>query len=251
MKKLLLILLCLPVIGFGQNTAAGKFYLAMGSGPRMSFLSTWTTDIKIEGVDSSSAATSTYWNENTKSKSNSFSINGQFGYFIADGLVTGLGVNYSSSTRKDEAVDDFDGDGYDDEYTYKSTSSSLSLTPFLKYYIDVGNNALFLKTLYQFSPFLKSNTELERNYTSTTFINNNFDSNSKHSRLSFGTGMAFFLTESIAIEPSINYDIIMSTLEDEVYVGYNSITNTNTYDLQEKKETRNSIYFGIAASMYF
>jgi hypothetical protein len=250
MKKLLLILLCLPMIGFGQNTAAGKFYLAMGSGPKMSFLSTWTTDIKIEGVDSITNP-SPSWTENYNSSINNFNIYGEFGYFIVDGLVTGLGVNYSSSTRKDEAVDDFDGDGYDDEYMYKFFSSTLSLTPFLKYYIDVGNNALFLNTSYQFSPFLKSNIELERNYTSITWNDNNYNSNSKYSRLRFGTGMAFFLTESIALEPSINYDITISTLEDEVNVGYNSITNTSTYDLQERKETRNSIYFGIAASMYF
>ena len=53
------------------------------------------------------------------------------------------------------------------------------------------------------------------------------------------------------LQTEINYDIIMNTVEEEVYVGHNVITNTNTYDLQEKKEILNSIYIGIAASMYF
>jgi hypothetical protein len=250
MKKLLLILLCLPMIGFGQKAEAGKFYIAMGSGQDMSFGSSWTTDVKIEGVDSVTS-TSTYYNENYKVKLNNFNIYGQFGYFIVDGLVTGLGVSYNSRTNKTETVDDFDGDGYDDEYTYKSTGSSLSLTPFLKYYIDVGNNALFVKTSYQFSLLNSSKSETEYVYTSSTSFSGSSKSNSKNSRLSFGTGMAFFLTESIALEPSINYDIIMRTLEYERPVGYNPITNTNTYDLQERKETLNSISIGIAASMFF
>ena len=233
------------------KTEAGKFYLSMGSGPQMNLNLQWISDINISGNYLDSTNNSTYWNENLKTTSSRVSIDGQFGYFIADGLVTGLGVSYNSSTRNIETVDDFDGDGYDDKYMYKYTFSSLSLTPFLKYYIDVGHNALFVKTSYQFSPFYNQEWEDEFDYTSYTNITNDSESTLKSSRLDFGTGMAFFLTESIAIEPSINYAILMSTVEQEVYVGYNPNTNNNIYELQEKRQIDNSIYFGIGASMYF
>ena len=74
----------------------------------------------------------------------------------------------------------------------------------------------------------------------------------KTSRLEFGTGMAFFLTESISLEPSVNYALNTYNQEQEVYIGetgypyYNSI-----YDDQERKISTNAFYFKIAASMYF
>ena len=238
------------MIGFGQKTEAGKFYIAIGSGPGMSFSSRWTTDIKIEGVDSITNP-STTWNENYKSNSSNFNIFGRFGYFLVDGLVTGLGVSYYSMTSYTETVDDFDGDGYDDKYADKYTSSSLSLTPFLKYYIDFRNNALFVKTSYQFLPFYNYKTESELDYTSGTNSSNDYERNYKLSRLNFGIGMAFFLNESIALEPSINYAIIINTVEKEVFVGYNPTNNNSNYDLQKKRQIDNSIYFGIGASMYF
>ena len=71
------------------------------------------------------------------------------------------------------------------------------------------------------------------------------------SRLEFGTGMAFFLTESIALEPSVNFALNTYTQEQEVYIGSDPITGNSIYDDQDRKTSTNAFYFKIAASMYF
>jgi hypothetical protein len=101
---------------------------------------------------------------------------------------------------------------------------------------------------------LKNSWEWERDYTSMPNDDDDDDESEpyKTSRLEFGAGMAFFLTESISLEPSVNYALNTYTQEQEVYIGDTGPPNyTSIYDDQEKKTSTNAFYFKIAASMYF
>tara|TARA_B110000211_G_C13938176_1_gene490375 strand:- start:102 stop:914 length:813 start_codon:yes stop_codon:yes gene_type:complete len=270
MKKLFTILCAaMLTIGLSAQTEAGTFYMSLGnayspmgemqSGPfssifsnssGMSFGNEWITGITVDGDDDDDNGND-YWDKNEKSSTGNFNISGQFGFFVADGLLTGLGIEYASLTMKEEYESDFDGDGQDDEYTSKSSLSSFALSPFVKYYIPLGDNSLFVSSSYTFGSI---NSKWEEGWDYTSSPNQDDDDEGepyKTSRLEFGTGMAFFLTESISLEPSVNFALNTYTQEQEVYIGSDPITGNSIYDDQDRKVSTNAFYFKIAASMYF
>jgi hypothetical protein len=270
MKRILLLMsfVCLTLVGSAQ-TEARTFYMALGnayspmgemqSGPLgsifsnssgMSFGNEWITGITIDGDDDDDNGND-YWDKDSKSKTGNFNISGQFGVFAADGLLLGLGIEYASLTMKDEYEYDNDGDGRDDEYTSKTSLSSFALSPFIKYYITSGQNAVFISSSYT-SGSINSKSEWE--WENTSGYDQDDDDKGepyKTSRLEFGAGMAFFLTESIALEPSVNFALNTYTQEQEVYTGYDPITGNSIYDDQDYTISTNAFYFKIAASMYF
>ena len=169
--------------------------------------------------------------------------------FAADGLLLGLGIEYASLTMKDEYESDNDGDGFDDEYTSKTSLSSFALSPFIKYYITSGQNAVFISSSYT-SGSINSKSEWE--WENTSGYDQDDDDKGepyKTSRLEFGTGMAFFLTENIALEPSVNYAFNRYTQEQEFYI-YNQNTMTGYYDDQDQVISTKAFYFKIAASLF-
>ena len=234
MKRILLLMsfVCLTLVGSAQ-TEARTFYMALGnayspmgemqSGPfssifsnssGMSFGNEWITGITVDGDDDDDNGND-YWDKNEKSSTGNFNISGQFGFFVADGLLTGLGIEYASLTIRDEYESDQDFDGQDDEYKSKNSLSSFALSPFVKYYIPLGDNSLFVSSSYTFGSI---NSKWEEGWDYTSSPNQDDDDEGepyKTSRLEFGTGMAFFLTENIALEPSINYAFNTYTQEFE------------------------------------
>jgi hypothetical protein len=268
MKKLFTILCAVMLtIGLSAQTKSGTFYVSLGNAYSpinqsnylfksngMSFGNEWVTGITIDGDDDDDYGND-YWDKDEKDKTSSFNLGGQFGYFIADGLLTGIGIEYGSFSNMTVDVYDGDGDGYDDEFTYKSKVTSLAFSPFVKYYIPLGQNALFISSSYTFGR-LNSSSESERDYTSSPNTDDDDESEPyKTSRLEFGSGMAFFLTESISLEPSINYAFNTYTQEQEVFIGYAYDQFGNEtgviYDDQDYQVSTNAFYFKIAASMYF
>jgi hypothetical protein len=270
MKKLFTIL-CAVMLTFSLSaqTDAGTFYMALGNayspmgemqnGPLsslfsnssgMSFGNEWITGITVDGDDDDDFGND-YWDKDQKESTGNFNISGQFGFFVTDGLLTGLGIEYASLTMKGLDEYDGDGDGQDDEYTYKNSLSSFAFSPFVKYYIPLGQNAIFINTSYTFGS-INSKSEEETDYTSSP--TDSWDNESepyKTSRLEFGTGMAFFLTESISLEPSVNFALNTYSQEEEVYIGYDPITGNSLYDDQVRAISTNAFYFKIVASMYF
>ena len=137
------------------------------------------------------------------------------------------------------------------EYKSKNSLSSFALSPFVKYYIPLGDNSLFVSSSYTFGS-INSKSEWEWDYTSSPNQDDDDEGEPyKTSRLEFGTGMAFFLTESISLEPSVNFALNTYTQEQEVYIGSDPITGNSIYDDQDRKVSTNAFYFKIAASMYF
>lgn len=269
MKKIFTILCTVMLtISLSAQTEAGTFYMSLGNAyspvnqsnyffnnPGISFGNEWVTGITIDGDDDDDFGND-YWDNNEKNKTSNFNLGGQFGYFITDGLLTGIGIEYGSFSSMTYEEYDMDGDGYDDERTFKSKLNSLAFLPFVKYYIPLGGqNALFLSSSYTFGT-LNQSSEWEFDYTSQPNADDEDEEEPyKTSRLEFGTGMAFFLTESISLEPSVNYALNTYTQEEEVFIGwtYDQFGNIldPIYDDQDRKVSTNAFYFKIAASMYF
>ena len=227
---------------------SGPFASIFSNSSGMSFGNEWITGITVDGDDDDDNGND-YLDKDEKGKIGNFNISGQFGAFAANGLLLGVGVEYARVKVVIEDENDEDGDGMDDEYFSKSVVSSLAFSPFIKYYINVaGANALFLSSSYTFGT-MNSSWEWEQEYTS--FQDQDDDVRAepyKTSRLEFGTGMAFFLTESISLEPSVNYAFNRYTQEIEVLQFSN---NGNSYfDDQDRVMFTNAFYFKIAASMF-
>lgn len=264
MKKIFTFL-CAVILtsSLSAQTEAGTFYMSLGNAyspvnqtnymlrsQGMSFGNEWVTGITLDGDDDDDNGND-YWDKDEKDKSSSFNLGGQFGYFIVDGLLTGVGIEYGSFSNMRYNEYDGDGDGFDDEFTSKDKYTSLAFSPFVKYYVPLGENALFLSSSYTFGT-MNSSFEQESDYTSSP--NEDYDDEAepyKTSRLEFGTGMAFFLTESISLEPSVNYALTTYTQAQESYIGYNPNTGNSIYEDQDRKVSTNAFYFKIAASMYF
>ncbi len=270
MKKLFTILCgAMLTISLSAQTESGTFYMSLGNAysPKgdmqngsylsafsnssgMSFGNEWITGITVDGDDDDDNGND-YWENDQKSSTGNFNISGQFGFFVADGLLTGLGIEYARLTMRDEIEYDQDFDGQDDEYTSKNSLSSFALSPFVKYYIPLGQNAIFINTSYTFGS-INSKSEWEWDYTSSPNQDDDDESEPyKTSRLEFGAGMAFFLTESIALEPSVNFALNTYTQEQEFYTGIDPNTGNSIYDDQDYAISTNAFYFKIAASMYF
>jgi len=265
MKKLFTILSAV-LLTFGlmaQNTGAGTFYMSLGNAyipinqsnfftgrsAGIGYGSEWVTGLTVDGDDDDDNGND-YWDKNSKSRTRNFSIGGQFGFFVANGLLTGVGVEYGTMSDYSYSEADWDGDGRDDEITSVSKYSSLAISPFVKYYIDLGSNSLFISSSYTFGT-LNNSWDDEIEYTSSP--DEDYDDESepyKTARLDFGTGMAFFLTENISLEPSVNYAFNTYTQEREEYVGYNPNTGMDIYDDVERKTKTNAFYFKLTASLF-
>ena len=265
MKKLFgIICIAFATIGAqAQNIDQGTFYISLGNayspisqhsyspqGTGMSMGNEWVTGITIDGDDDNDNG-SDYFGKDEKSSISNFNMTGRFGYFPTDGLLMGIGIEYSSYSLNEYDEYDGDGDGRDDEYTYTFQTNSFAISPFAKYYINLGSNALFLSSSYTFG-LLNRRFEEEEEYTSMGY---DYEDDGEYepistSRLDFGAGMAFFLTENIALEPSVNFAFNTYTQEEEDQF-YNSYMGGYYYDDVEVETKTRAIYFKIAASMYF
>jgi len=226
------------------------FWQFFSNSSGMSLGNEWITGITIDGDDDDDNGND-YWDKDQKSKAGNFNISGRFGFFVTDGLLAGLGLEYARITMTEIWESDYDGDGLDDELMDKTSLSSFALSPFVKYYIALGNNAIFFSTSYTFGSINIKN-EYEYDFTNIPDEDDEDEGEPyKTSRLEFGTGMAFFLTESISLEPSINFALNSYSQEEEVYIGYDPNTGNSLYDDQVRKVSTNAFYFKMAASMYF
>ena len=252
-------------ISLTAQTEAGRTYISLGSAYSpinqsnflfktngMSFGNEWVTGITVDGDDDDNSGND-YWNNDDKDKTTSFNMGGQFGYFIIDNLLLGVGIEYASFSNKSITEVDWNGDGFDDERTRKDKMTSLAFSPFTKYYISLGQNAVFLSSSYSYGT-MKSKYEYIVDYADSSipdFDDDNTDDPYITSRFELGTGMSFFLTENISLEPSINYSFNTYTQEQEVYIGTTGAPDfIDIYDDQKRKTYTNAFYFKLSASMF-
>jgi len=115
----------------------------------------------------------------TNSKTTSFSLQPQAGYFVIDNLAVGAGLNIRTSTEKDDGSSD------------KSSESQFSLNPSVRYYFDklYGQASIAFGTAK--SKDTQGATTTETKYTVGGW--------------SLLGGYAFFLSDAISLEPQVGY----------------------------------------------
>jgi outer membrane protein len=124
----------------------------------------------------------------TTGKITSFSLEPSVGYFFMDNLAAGAGLGLSTSSYKSDGG------------SSKSKTSSITLSPFARYYFD---------KLYAQGGFQIGNSKTEITNGSTTQT-----TKSGISGWSLAGGYAILLNESISIEPQIGYQSIGNKFKD-------------------------------------
>jgi len=150
----------------------------------------------------------------TKFTSTQFSIIPKFGYFIVNNLALGLGIGYSGYTTKN------------DNNSNKVTNNSITLNPFGRYYLGINDKFKFFGELgFGLSYGKYHNPGYSQNYQ---------DNNSRGLNIYLSPGFAFFPSDKVSIELSINGINFQS---------FNSNTNATTGNY-----TSNSFSLGSTSS---
>lgn len=143
-----------------------------------------------------------------------------FGYFVMDGLAVGLSISTESSTTKLE----------DDGYKSEMKESSTTIAPMARYYI--AETGLYSQLSYGFG---SSKTETDND-------GNNSDSETKLSILGIGLGYNIFVSDNVALSPSLTYSMVKTTVEDGAIDD-----NFNDVDLVVKS---GGINFGLGVTVF-
>lgn len=143
-----------------------------------------------------------------------------FGYFVMDGLAVGLSISTESSTTKQE----------DEGYKYEMKESSTTIAPMARYYI--AETGLYSQLSYGFG---SSKTETDND-------GNNSDSETKLSILGIGLGYNIFVSDNVALSPSLTYSMVKTTVEDGAIDD-----NFNDVDLVVKS---GGINFGLGVTVF-
>lgn len=131
------------------------------------------------------------------------------GYFITDEIVVGFGLSLSTGSTKYE-----DGD--------KFISSSISFTPFARYYLPQG-----LFGQLEFGPGSKTNTRKEEDEDDSKYKYGTF-------LWSLGVGYTYFLNNHVAVEPLVSY----------------TSSTTTEKEFSDYKEKHGDILFQVGFSIY-
>lgn len=240
MRKLFTILFA-TLISLGlfaqAETEAGIFLFSGSSG--LDFASQ-----SVTGMDPSDA-----WDDDNKESASNMDFGLLGAYFVADGLAFGLSIGYESEINNQETSSDqtINGYRYVNESSSKSTSSTMTIAPTVRYYF--GESGVWLQTSYGFG----SNTQkYESDYSQKDYFNGNLmndysnsDSNTDTnpmSILTFGAGYAISLSDNISLNPSIGYAMSSVTIED----GY---TNSSGND-EDLKINMSGMTFNLSIALH-
>ena len=117
------------------------------------------------------------------------------GYFVMDGLAVGIAVSSESTTDKTE---------FENNDSESKTSTTV-IAPMVRYYI--AETGLYGQLSYGFG----SSTDEE------TDGSNSIESKAKVSNLGIGLGYSIFLSDDVALSPSLAYSMVTTTIEDGAY----------------------------------
>ena len=316
MKKITLIMFTVicSLHGYSQNIDAGtisisanyenrsniiNIYSAFGDMPIMADIpsnnsinigSDWITEVTYDGKDEDEDDDKYFGNDDVfRNSTMGFSLNG--GYFLIDGLMTGLGTAYSRSSIYVEShgESEYSGQwGYDQygnyvelipggsvDYVNKTTlnHNMLSIEPFIKYFIPIGKNAIFLGASYEIGRIhqeLISERDYDSNPLDVEWMEDDDETTTlkprRMSNVGFETGMSFSIIEienglSISFEPAIHFKMIDMKQDVEVFTGYsdpiydmygNYISGGEAeYEFQELNVKSNTFYFSGGLSIRF
>jgi len=144
-----------------------------------------------------------HYGEDNQSKSNSFEINPNIGFFITE--KTAIGVRAGYSMTKDEYANSF----YDSEKV-----SAFGLSPYFRYYIKPNKGGIFLQSSLQLY-FGKEKTSYYDEYEMQDVVE---ESNFTLMNIGVSPGVYYYITEKIAIEATfgrLSYQFVTTKDEDD------------------------------------
>jgi len=118
---------------------------------------------------------------NTTSTTTTFSLSPDFGYFVIDRLAVGASVDFSHSKFNDKSNSNL----------YDYSSVAMGISPFVRYYLPMG---VFFEGKFGVGT-------QKINYDDDSRETGKFST----SGLSLSAGYAIFLTDNVALEPSLGY----------------------------------------------
>jgi len=133
----------------------------------------------------------------TNDKTTSFDFGPRAGYFFIDNLAAGLGLDFSTTSWKDDGSDN------------KETRNEFVISPFVRYYLQPG---IFFQGTYGIGPG-NYKEKTGSTTTSTKYTASNW---------SLGAGYAYFLNSNVAVEPFIGYGARSQKVKDPDYKNVDS-----------------------------
>ena len=229
MKKIFTFLFAL-IFTFSTSAQTDQGTILINLATPLGFTSTTVTDIEGYGGASFDDRFDKHISSNLNLDLTDFSslLNDvTMGYFVSDNIAVGLKFGISSV-------------GTNVEYTYgldsTNTTSSMTLGPVFRYYIEAGDMYLFPQIAYVMGSSKNTTEEKMAQTTVTT------EYEQKSSNLSIGFGMAILLGDYISLEPILSYNLMSNTTVDG---GFDS--NFNTVDRVDKSS---QIHLGINLSYH-
>ena len=181
MKKLIAILCTvLLTIGVSAQTEQGTIILEGGSDLNWSSISVTGGSVDGEEADSDDIP------DNSVSTMG-FNVTG--GYFVIDGLAVGLLLDYSSTTSKEENMEDV-------------TNSSMIFGPIVRYYI--GETGAWGQLSYGMGSSKSDDND-----------------GPKVSSIGIGAGYSIWLSDNVSFSPSLGY--VMTTSTQDLDLGFGDV----------------------------
>lgn len=237
MKKLFTIL-CVALLTFSVSaqtqTDQGTFLIGLNTGLGYSNMN--ITD--VEGYGSAN------WGDTYDEQSSStlnFNLTDfsallesvRFGYFIADNLAIGLGLNFRLDGTNEDYVSTLNSAGTDD---VKATTTTFGIEPIVRYYVRWGKGSLFTQFSYEIGSETYS-VELSEQ-------DNPDDMITKSSDLGFGIGYSIYVSDHISIEPLVGYNMLTHTTID------GGVSSTGTIDDLVVSRSALSLSIGMTMALY-
>lgn len=212
-------------------------------------------------------------------KNSQIDLNFRTGYFVADNFLIGLGLGYASEnsifkTKNDPLVNnaelsdslmnvwfsdlpnvEYMGASYsahyyelhrllsaasDNDLTIKS--SMLKIAPFVRYYIPVGQSALFIDASYEMGSG-KEEIKDDTSFLTTTMENS-------HSKINFGLGYELQVNDVFVVEPQFNYYMLNTASKVQEDASHPLLFTDMGEQTTDRTSTSSGINFSIGLSFY-
>ena len=239
MKKIFTILFAgLLTLSLSAQTDAGTLLLSGATGLDFASQSVTSTD------------PSDAWDDDNTSKATNMELKLLGGFFMADGLVGGIAVNYKSESQKSVNVQDFYSGG-DVEQMEKSTTITTIIAPTIRYYI--AESGAWVQASYGFGSMTEK-SEYEIDYPSGYSNYDDSDSDKESSPMTvfnLAAGYAIYLSDYISLNPTIGYAMSTVKIEDGyTEYNYNPYTGYSTYDEEDLTIKMSGMTFGLGIALH-
>ena len=242
----------------------------------------WTTDITFDGDSEDFFGDEWFDHDEEKNSNSSFGLSANFGSFIIDGVLVGIGLNYGRFNYKNESTyntsQSVNLNGYittvnsDLTSTSQSIFSSIAFQPFVRYYIPINVSSIFVGTSFSVGQIKYKDiytTDYDQPSFNDIYGNAVFEDYSnieeddyeepnpyRFKKLGFEAGLSLSVLKkenlSINFEPSIKLSLNKYKQErEDYYIGYDNILNQSIYEDGDYIVSSNSLQFNTSISINF